>query len=215
MLATVARATSQVNSCWLILADVTKVNRPRDSEATRAVILDAARARFVKDGFKQATIRAIAADAGIDPAMVMRYYGNKQGLFAAAIEVDLRLPDPDSIPPTRAGVTLARFFLSRWEQDETLIALLRSAATNQPAAVDRMRDIFANQVTVLARKVCDNPDEAPTRAAMVAAQLLGVALTRYVLRLPPAVALDQDELVGWLGPTLQRYLRGRPPRPNP
>jgi AcrR family transcriptional regulator len=195
-----------------MLANVSKVNRTRDSGATRAAILEAARARFVQDGFRQATIRAIAADARIDPAMVMRYYGNKRALFAAAIEVDLRLPEPDSIPRSRAGAIIAGFFLDRWEQDETLVALLRSAATNQPEAIDRMRDIFANQVTVLARELCDDPDEAATRAALVASQLLGVALTRYVVRLPPITALDRDELVGWLGPTLQRYVRGKLPR---
>ncbi|MFZ0875271.1 MAG: TetR family transcriptional regulator, partial [Pseudonocardiaceae bacterium] len=65
-------------------------SKPRRSDATRAAILAAARERFAADGYERATIRAIAADASIDPTMVMRYYGNKEGLFAAASEVDLR-----------------------------------------------------------------------------------------------------------------------------
>ena len=76
---------------------------PRRSDATRTAILDAARERFAADGYDRATIRAIARDANIDPSMVMRYYGNKEGLFAAAVAIDLKLPDPASLSPDRAG----------------------------------------------------------------------------------------------------------------
>ena len=76
---------------------------PRRSDATRAEILRAAQVRFAVDGYQKATIRAIAADAGIDPSMVMRYYGNKATLFAAAVDVDLQLPDLTAIPKRRLG----------------------------------------------------------------------------------------------------------------
>src|SRR5581483_12081414 len=101
--------------------------KPRRSDATRAAILTAARERFAADGYERATIRAIAADAGIDPAMVMRYYGNKEKLFAAAAEFDLDLPDLAAVRPQRLGATLVGHFLHRWERDDALVALLRAA----------------------------------------------------------------------------------------
>jgi AcrR family transcriptional regulator len=179
--------------------------RPKRSDTTRAAILDAARERFAKDGYERATIRAIAADAGIDPAMVMRYYGSKDKLFAAAAEFDLRLPDLTTVPRSRLGATAVGHFLDRWEGDETMLALMRAAATNE-AAAERMRTIFATQVGPAAVRLGHPPAQARTRAGLVATQMLGLALTRYVLRLPPVVALSREEIVAWLGPTIQRYL---------
>jgi AcrR family transcriptional regulator len=178
--------------------------RPRRSDATRAAILSAARERFAADGYERATSRAIAADAAIDPAMVMRYYGNKEKLFAAAAEFDLRLPDPRAMPPDELGARTVAYFLQRWEGDETLMALLRAGVTNEAAAA-RLRDIFASP---LVAAVVPDPSEVPTRAGLMASQILGLALTRYVLRLPPVVAMSADELVRWVGPTIQRYLTG-------
>lgn len=180
-------------------------SKPRRSDATRAAILTAARERFAADGYERATIRAIAADAQIDPAMVMRYYGNKEKLFAAAAVFDLRLPDLGAVPQEQVGSLLARHFISRWEGDETLMALLRAAVTNE-AAAERMRTIFASQLGPVVSALCPDPAEAPARAGLTASQVLGFALCRYVLRLPPVVAMPVDEVVAWLGPTLQRYL---------
>ncbi|MFF5492276.1 TetR family transcriptional regulator [Streptomyces aquilus] len=185
-------------------------SRPRRSEATRDAILVAARERFATDGYERATIRAIAKDASIDPSMVMRYYGNKEGLFAAAVAVDLRLPDVGGLPPQDVGAVLVRHFLDMWEDDEVLTALLRVGATNQ-AGAERMQGIFRDQLLPVARQVCPDPEQIPVRAALTASQLLGLALTRYVLRIPPAVALHPEEIVAWLGPTVQRYLTA----PNP
>src|SRR4030095_11746344 len=114
--------------------------RPRRSDATRAAILVAARERFAADGYERATIRAIAADADIDPAMVMRYYGNKEKLFAAAAEFDIRLPDFAGIPLESLGEAMVRHFLQRWEADDSLRVLLRTAVTNE-VAVERMQEI--------------------------------------------------------------------------
>lgn len=182
-----------------------RTEKPRRSDATKEAILAAARERFAADGYERATIRAIAADAGIDPAMVMRYFGNKEKLFAAAAEFDLRLPDVTGIPADEVGTRLAAHVLDRWDGDETLMALLRAAVTN-PAAAERMREIFAAQLGPAVLAVA--PDDAPGRAGLVATQVLGLALTRYVLRLPPVVAMDRDAVVGWLGPVLQHYLTG-------
>src|SRR6266545_1932226 len=121
---------------------------PRRSDATRAEILRAAQSRFAHDGYQKATIRAIAADAGIDPSMVMRYYGSKERLFAAAVDLDLRLPDFTSIPRRQLGATLVRHFLDRWETDpagDALLMLLRSAATDETAA-RRLYGIFRQQL---------------------------------------------------------------------
>jgi AcrR family transcriptional regulator len=179
---------------------------PRRSDQTRAAILSAARERFAADGFERATIRAIAADAHIDPSMVMRYYGNKEKLFAAAAEFDLRLPDLTPVPLDALGTTLVGHFVDRWEHDETLIALLRAAVT-QEAATERIRDIFAAQVGPAVARVTPDPAEIPVRAGLLATQILGFALCRFVLRLPPVVAMDRETVVAWLGPTVQRYLR--------
>ena len=185
-------------------------SRPRRSDSTRAAILDAARERFAADGYERATIRAIAKEAGIDPSMVMRYYGNKEGLFAAASDFDLRLPDVSYIPTTHVGAALTAHFLDRWERDETFAALLRAGATN-PAAAERMQAIFREQLGPIAAAVCPDPAQAGTRAALASSQILGMALARYVLCFPPAVAMTREEVIAWLAPTVQRYLTAERP----
>jgi AcrR family transcriptional regulator len=175
------------------------------AETTKAAILDAARERFAADGYERATIRAVAADAGIDPALVMRYFGNKEKLFAAAAKFDLRLPDLSALPRKKLGAGLVEHFLNRWEADDTLKALLRAAVSNKVAAA-RIRVIFESQLLTAMAPLFDDRTTAATRAGLVASQMLGLALTRYLLRLPSVVALDRTALVEWLGPTLQRYL---------
>ena len=178
----------------------------RKADQTKAVILAAARERFAESGYEAATIRAIAADANIDPSMVMRYFGNKDQLFAAAAEFDLRFPDLSDVPPEELGRAMVTHFLARWEDDEALVVLLRSATTNVEAA-QRMKDIFAAQLMPAIAKFV-SPDEAARRAGLIATQVLGMALCRFVLRLPPVVVMSREELIDWLGPTLQRYALG-------
>jgi AcrR family transcriptional regulator len=180
----------------------------RRSDATRAAILAAARGRFAADGYERATIRAIAADASIDPAMVMRYFGNKEKLFAAAADFDLRLPDLPAVPSGEVGAALVRHFLDRWESDDTFVVLLRAGATND-AARERMHAVFSGQVLPMVAAVA--PDRPGERAALLASQVLGLALARYVLRLPPVVAMSSAELAAWLGPVVQGYLTGPAP----
>jgi AcrR family transcriptional regulator len=202
--------------------------QPRRSDRTRATILAAARRRFARDGYERATIRAIAADARIDPSMVMRYFGSKQQLFAAAADIDLRLPDLAGVPRSRLGERLVAHFLSRWEGplaeplshgtqpgfddghvDEALLVLLRAAVTNEDAA-ERMRTILLEQVAPAVATVA--PDHPDARAGMVTSQVLGLALCRYVLRIPAITELDHDTLVARFGQTIQRYLTGPLPR---
>ncbi|HTQ16277.1 TetR/AcrR family transcriptional regulator [Mycobacterium sp.] len=176
----------------------------RSSVETKAVILAAARERFGRAGFQGATIRGIAADAGVDPAMVMRYYGNKDKLFAAAADFDLELPDFATTDRGELGRSLVRHFLQRWEGDDALVILLRSSATNAEAA-QRMRQIFGTQLQPLVASFAP-AGEAGARAGLIATQILGLALCRFVLQLPPVVEMTHDEVVEWLGPTIQRYL---------
>ena len=179
---------------------------PRRSDATKAAILAAAREQFAASGYQAATIRAIAAAAAIDPAMVMRYFGNKEALFAAAAEFDLRLPDVSDLPRSAVGQALVGHFLDRWEGDEALMALLRSAVSNEPAA-DRMRAIFASQLgPLVARLRGGSRAAAATSAGLIATQILGLALCRFVLKLPPVVGLRRAQIVEQVGATMQRYL---------
>ncbi|MGW5612864.1 TetR/AcrR family transcriptional regulator [Streptomyces sp. NPDC003877] len=182
----------------------------RRAEDTRGAILTAARERFATDGYDRATIRAIARDARIDPSMVMRYYGNKEGLFAAAVSIDLSMPDLAALPREDVGQALVTHFLGMWEENEVLTALLRVGVTNS-AGAERMQSVFRDQLVPVARAVCPDPQQASTRAGLCAAQLLGLALARYVLRFPPAVGLAREEIVAWLAPTLQRYLTAPSP----
>ena len=182
----------------------------RRSDATREAIRTAARERFAADGYERATIRAIAKDAKIDPSMVMRYYGNKESLFAAAVAVDLELPNLATLHRHDIGRVLTRHFLRLWEENEELTALLRVSATNR-AGAERMQGIFQEQLLPVAQQACPDPEQVPARAALIASQLLGLALTRYVLRIPPAVALHPEEIVAWLAPTVQRYLTAPSP----
>ncbi|MDI3423893.1 TetR/AcrR family transcriptional regulator, partial [Streptomyces luteolus] len=190
----------------------------RRSDATRAAILAAARERFAADGYERATIRAIARDAGIDPSMVMRYYGNKEGLFAAAAEIDLHMPDviwsekrqaPMTVdyvhPPRPIGIGLVEHFLDLWEKSEILTALLRVGVTNTSGA-ERMQEIFKDQLIPVAAQHAPDQESVPRRAALVASQILGMALARYVLRFPAAVEMSREEVIEWLGPTVHRYL---------
>lgn len=181
---------------------------PRRSDATRAAILASAREQFAAVGYQAATIRAIAAGARIDPALVMRYYGNKEGLFAAAAEFDLRLPDLAALPRREVGTTLVDHFLQRWEGDETLMALLRAAVTTD-AARERMQAIFATQVAPQVARLTGLPrSQAMGRAGLVASQILGLALCRYVLRLAPVEGLGRAEIVRRVGASVQQYIFG-------
>src|SRR5206468_3186096 len=125
------------------------------------------RARFAADGYERATIRSIATDAGIDAAMVMRYFGNKDCLFAAAAAFDLRLPDLAAAPPGERGARLAQHFVALWAGPDAgggLAILLRAAATNV-AAAERMRAIFVEQVLPMVAAVA--PARPAERAALI------------------------------------------------
>jgi AcrR family transcriptional regulator len=177
------------------------------AQRTKAAILEAAQQMFATQGYERATIREIAARAAIDPAMVIRYFGSKEGLFARATAFDLNLPDLAGVAKPEIGTTLVAHFLEVWEgslSNGGLISLLRAAASNEDAA-NAVRAIFGGQVVPMLARVVP-PAELPVRAGLVATQIMGLAITRYILKVPPVVAMDRPQIVRLLGPVMQRYV---------
>ena len=176
------------------------------SEGTRRAILGAARATFAARGYEQATIRAVAARAGVNASMVMRYFGSKAGLFTAAVTMDLQVPDLRSVPASRRGELLVRHFVSRWEDplhDDEMVALLRTGVTSETVA-QRLQAVLGQLITEPIAAL--GYERAAERSTLVAAQLLGLALCRYILRFEPLASLPADDVVAAVAPSVQRYL---------
>jgi AcrR family transcriptional regulator len=183
--------------------------RPRNASKTRADILAAARARFGAEGYERTTLRAVAADVGVDPALVIRYFGSKQELFAATVEFTIELPDLSDVDPDEvAGLLLPRFF-TVWEEDAKFVALLRAATTSRTAA-DTLREVFARQVAP--KLITAVPDHPLQRVGLMGAFVIGLATTRYVLANPPIASISRDELSRWAAPVITQLLVG--PAPN-
>jgi len=186
--------------------------RPGES-GTRAAILEAARAAFAETGYDRATIRGIAAEAGVDPALVLHYFGSKEGLFEAALELPVRPADVfargAAAGPDQLGATVVRTFLEAWEPPESRVrlqAMLRSAMTNE-TAMGMIRDLLVREVFGPITQTLGVPD-AQLRATLVGSQFIGLAIMRFVGRVEPLASASIDELVAAVGPTVQRYLTG-------
>ena len=177
-------------------------------------MLAAARAAFARRGFDGATIRGIAGDAGVDPALVHHYFGSKDKLFLAAVDApadpDELLPQVLASPPEELGAAVVRMVLLLWDGPARPagLALLRSAVSNEWTA-KLLREFLVSKVL---RKVVStlgfDPDERAARAALVASQIMGLVMARYVLRLEPLASASSESLVAAAGPTVQRYLTG-------
>ncbi|RYC14237.1 TetR family transcriptional regulator [Nocardioides zhouii] len=179
---------------------------------TRAEVLAAARASFAEKGFRGTTIRAVASAAGVDPALVHHYFGTKDDLFVAALEIPV---DPREIlapvvaaGPDGAGERLLRTFLSVWDDPAIqpgLLALVRSLMADDSAGL--VRDGFIPVVVgpVLASLVRDRPE---VRVPLVASQMIGLIVARYVIAVPPLAQMPAEDLVARVGPVLQHYLTG-------
>lgn len=193
--------------------------RPGDSGA-RQDILEAALRRFAGHGYRGATIRAIAADAGVDPALVHHYFGTKRELFSAAVELPFEpgevLGELLAQDRGELGHRLVRLFLETWDathDHSPMIALLRSAVTD-PEAAGTVRRHLEEEILHPVASALDRPD-AELRAGLAATQMIGLALGRYVLAAGPLTEAPRDELVTAVGPTLQRYLLGDLSGPAP
>lgn len=185
----------------------------RDDTApgARAEILAAARAEFGARGYDKTSVRGIAKVAGVDPALVHHYFGTKDEVFAAAVEVSfepaLMVPKLLAGGADGLGERLARFFLGVWENPVTrapLLAVIRSALTHEAAAKILRTFVLSRLLERIAEEL-DVPD--PTfRAELAASHMVGIAILRYVIRAEPLASAEVDEIVAMVAPTLQRYL---------
>lgn len=183
--------------------------RPGES-GTRKAILEAARTSFGDQGYEGATMRAIAAGAGVDPALLYHFYGSKEQLFAAAMELPFRPSEviPALLEGDRDGLgeRILRLFLSIWDQPgvSPLVALIRSASSNEGAAA-MLREFLSREVIGRLARSLGVP-HAELRTTLVGSQLAGLAMVRYILRIEPLASADHDTVVACVAPTLQRYL---------
>lgn len=179
---------------------------------TRATILAAARARFASHGFGGTTIRAVAGDAGVDAALIHHYFGTKDDLFMAALEIPV---DPRGViapivdqGPEGAAERFLSVFLEVWEDPQlqpTLIAFVRGVM--DPGGARLLSEGFIPVVLLPVGRALglDRPDH---RMTLVASQVLGLILLRYVLRVEPLASMPQEEVLATYAPTIQRYLTG-------
>lgn len=188
-----------------------RTGRRPGASTTRAALLQAARRRFAEGGYEGTSLRAIAADASVDPAVALHFFGSKEGLFRAAVgwpfdpalvAAQLAEVDADDLGPS-----LARLFLGFWDDPEigaSLSALLRSAMTHEASAA-LLRAFVGEQLFGRFGHLVGGP-EPTLRLELAAGHMIGVAVLRYVLRVEPIASASTEELVGWLSPALSRYL---------
>jgi AcrR family transcriptional regulator len=190
-----------------------KVGRRPGETATQAAILQAATRQFGSLGFDATTIRSIASEAGVDPALVMHFFGSKTELFVAAI--DWPFDPAEEVPrvigddPAGAGKRLVELFISTWDAEEkrnTIVALLR-AAMNQDAAARQLREFIELEILEPLLTALGS-DKLELRANLVASQLLGVGIVRYVLAFEPLASLPPAAVVDLISPSVQVSLTG-------
>jgi AcrR family transcriptional regulator len=177
--------------------------KARDGAATRSTILATARAQFGSHGFERTTIRSIASAAGVDPALVMHYFGSKAELFAAASRFDITFPDLADVAPDGVADVLLPMFVGVWGPEGPFLPLLRAAATNR-AAADALLEVFVDRVAPALAAVV--PDRTAERAALVGSQLLGLAMARYIVCIPSLADMHDANLIEWLRPVITHYL---------
>jgi AcrR family transcriptional regulator len=180
---------------------------------TRAAILDAARAAFAERGYEAFSMRAVARDAGVDAALVHRFHGSKEDLFVAAMELPI---SPGRLVPALLaegvdglGERLVRTLLELFDRPAAFapfLALIRGAASNDHAAA-MLREFLTREV--LGRlAAAASPDRPELRASLAGSQIVGLAMARYVVAVPPLATTDRDTVVACVGPAIQRYLTG-------
>lgn len=197
-------------------AERKRPGRPPGASDTRERILTSARDLFARNGFDKTSIRAIAAGAGVDPALVHHYFGTKTQLFGAAIQIPV---DPMTVigplrevPLDQIGRTLPSLVLPLWDSElgKGFIATLRSTLAGGDVTLFRS---FLQEVIVaeVGSRVDDPPGSGRVRVQFVASQLVGVVMARYILDLEPFKSLPVEQIVDTIAPTLQRYLTGELP----
>lgn len=188
---------------------VVRTGRRPGQSGSREKILAAARTHFARQGYDRATIRAIAASARVDPALVLHYFGSKHDVFVAAMKLPFNPTQfiPELIAPGIEGLgeRLVRRFIEVWDSREGrhLVGFIRSVVGHESAAA-MMREFFTHAVLGRIATSLDI-DEPRRRAGLVASQLFGLAMIRYVLKMEPIASATADDLAKWIGPNLQRY----------
>jgi AcrR family transcriptional regulator len=197
-------------------AERKRPGRPPGTSDTRERILASARELFARNGIDKTSIRAVATDAGVDPALVHHYFGTKQQLFAAAIHIPI---DPMEIigpmretPVDEIGYKLPSILLPLWDSEigKGFIATLRSLLAGSDVSLIRsfLQEVIAVEV---GSRVDNPPGSGPIRIQFVASQLVGVAMARYILELEPFKSLPAQQVAATIAPNLQRYLTGELP----
>ena len=191
---------------------VRRSGRRPGNQDTRQSILEAARTTFAEKGYDKASIRTIAATADVDPALVHHYFGTKEKLFLATMNSPINpgelIPQALDGPREQAGERLIRMALTVWDSPAgaAALAIFRSALSNEWTA-RLLREFVVTQI--LRRAVSElvtDPDQAPMRSALVATQIAGLLVPRYVLRIEPLASADRELLVAAIGPNVQRFL---------
>ncbi|ATW49840.1 TetR/AcrR family transcriptional regulator [Streptomyces xantholiticus] len=182
-----------------------------EGPGARERILQAARAEFAERGYDKTTMRGIARAAGVDAALVHHYFGTKDDVFAAAIEVSFEpaMVIPQILGQGAAGIgeRLARFLIGIWENPATrapLLAIIRSALTHE-AAAKVLRGFVLRHLLERVAGELDVPDPQ-FRAELAASHMVGIVILRYVIRVEPMASADPEEIIRIVAPTLQRYL---------
>jgi AcrR family transcriptional regulator len=185
--------------------------RRSGGEDTRAALLAAGRAVFAEQGYQGATVRGIAARAGVDAAMVNHWFGGKQGLFAAIVQLPF---DPADLidkltdgPAEEMAERLIRTFVTLWDTNEGRFSTLMLSVASQDMAATAVAEFFTGTVFRLVADTTGS-DRPELRAALCGSQMVGLGMFRYVLKLEPVASADLDTLVATIGPNLQRYLTG-------
>ncbi len=190
--------------------------RPAGSSDTRERILSSARQLFARNGIDKTSIRAIAAAAGVDSALIHHYFGTKQQLFAAAIHIPV---DPMVVlgpirqtPIDELGYALPMLLVPLWDSEigDSLIATIRSLLTGSDVSLFRS---FLQEVIVaeVAPRVDHPAGTGPVRVQLVASQLVGIVMARYIVGLEPFASLSPEQIAKTVAPNLQRYLTGELP----
>ena len=187
--------------------------RPAGNSDTRERILASAREMFAHNGIDRTSIRAIAAKANVDSALVHHYYGTKQQLFTAAVQLPI---DPMVVieqmrraPVEELGIRLPSILLPLWDSElgTSLIATLRSLISGDEVGLARtfLQEIIGGELGV---RVDDPPGTGKIRTQFVASQLMGVVMARYIVKVEPFASLPTDQIAKTIAPNLQRYLTG-------
>jgi AcrR family transcriptional regulator len=181
---------------------------------TRSKILEDARAEFASRGYVAASIRGVARRAGVDPALVYHYFGDKAGLFVACQELPA---DPRQVQRQARegggldGARIAERFLAQWEHDPDdpgrAFVTLTQAVSSAPEVARAVREFLTERVW--ARVPAGNGEAAARTTALVSSTLLGAAWARYVIRMEPFASATRAEVAAWIGPTIEAYITGR------